>query len=157
MRCDQLCHYISRDFHLKDWFKMKFVPSIKEHLQSKGIEEKAALLLDNCPAHPPADSLVSRCGKVNHLYLPKNTTSKIQPMDQGVISTLKQLYRKKLIMDMVSTDSGIQTFLKQLTLKDVIYLIDQAWKAIKESSVKKCWTAVFNSQTTCEVLVHYRQ
>ena len=74
------------------------------------------------------------------MYLPKNTTSKIQPMDQGVISTLKQHYRKKLIKDMVSVDQGLLSFLKELTLKDVINKLQVAWDHVKQESVKKCWT-----------------
>ena len=38
-------------------------------------------LVDNCPAHPSTDNLVS----TELTFLLPNTTSKVQPMDQGVI------------------------------------------------------------------------
>ena len=44
-------------------------------------EQKIILLVDNCPAHPSIDNLVS----TELIFLPPNTTSKLQPMDQGVI------------------------------------------------------------------------
>jgi len=58
---------------------------VRRRLRKQGMEEKALLLLDNCPAHLPAETLRSKDGKIRVAYLPKNTTSKIQPMDQGVI------------------------------------------------------------------------
>ena len=44
-------------------------------------EQKIILLVDNCSAHPSIDNLVS----TELIFLPPNTTSKLQPMDQGVI------------------------------------------------------------------------
>ena len=55
------------------------------------------LFVDNCPAHPSIDNLVS----TELIFLPPNTTSKLQPMDQVVIRSLKPHYKtmsiKKLI------------------------------------------------------------
>jgi hypothetical protein len=34
------------------WFENEFVPSVRRHLLSKKLEEKALLLLDYCPARP---------------------------------------------------------------------------------------------------------
>ena len=39
------------------------------------------MIVDNCPAHPHVKGLKS----VKLVFLPPNTTSVIQPMDQGVI------------------------------------------------------------------------
>ena len=58
---------------------------------------KIVLLADKCPTHPSIDNLVS----TELIFLPPNTTSKLQPMDQGVIRSLKAHYKmisiKKLI------------------------------------------------------------
>ena len=40
------------------------------------------LFVDNCLAHPHIQNLKS----VTLLFLPPNTTSKIQPMDQGILN-----------------------------------------------------------------------
>ncbi|CAM4474416.1 unnamed protein product [Lepidochelys kempii] len=110
-----------------DWFYNSFVPTVGKHLRSKKLKvlkAKALLLLDNCPAHPPAKSLVSSDGKIRVLYLPFNTTSKIQPLDQGIIQNFKNNYRRELILVIVScTSSGISEFLKQLNMKEIIYLV----------------------------------
>ena len=42
---------------------------------------KIALLIDNCPAHPSVSDLTS----VELVFLPPDTNSVLQPMDQGVI------------------------------------------------------------------------
>ena len=39
------------------------------------------MFVDNCAAHPPVDKLCA----VKLAFLPPNTTSKLQPMDQGII------------------------------------------------------------------------
>ena len=106
-----------------EWFKTEFVPAVRKHLRSMKLPEKAILLLDNCPAHPPADSLVSRDGQIRVAYLPKNTTSLIQPLDQGIIATFKKNYRRELISSIVADDAKpVTEFLKTLSLKDFVYL-----------------------------------
>ena len=73
-----------------EWYKTVFLPSIK----SKGKEgDKYLLLLDRAPSHPDEDLLnqIDPCCTVK--YLPANTTAKIQPMDQCVISSLKNHYK----------------------------------------------------------------
>ncbi|XP_037781980.1 jerky protein-like [Penaeus monodon] len=46
---------------------------------------KIALIIDNCPTHPTLSNLTN----VQLVFLPRNTTSILQPMDQGVIRSLK--------------------------------------------------------------------
>ena len=49
---------------------------------------KVALVIDNCTTHPNIENI-----KLIKLYfLPPNTTSCLQPMDQGVIRSLKCKY-----------------------------------------------------------------
>jgi hypothetical protein len=48
-------------------------------------KRKILLFIDNCPAHPKIDDLKS----VKLEFFPPNTTSILQPMDQGVIRCLK--------------------------------------------------------------------
>ena len=97
----------------EEWFHHHFVPVVKQHLKHKNLKPKVVLLLDNCPAHAPKESVVSRCGKVCAAYLPKNTTSVIQPLNQG---TFKRLFWKHLVVQ----------YLKYLNLKDAIHLLSKA-------------------------------
>ena len=67
----------------KSWMNFElFEEWVRE--QDKNFEKegrKVALIIDNCPAHHSLKNL-----KSIHLYfLPPNTTSALQPMDQGMI------------------------------------------------------------------------
>ena len=52
---------------------------------------KIALLIDNCPADPSVSDLPN----VQLVFLLPITTSVLQPIDQGVIRSLKEHYRGK--------------------------------------------------------------
>ena len=54
---------------------------------------KIVLIIDNCPAHPNVDNLKA----IQLVFLPPNTTSKTQPMDQGVIRALKAFYHTNVV------------------------------------------------------------
>ncbi|XP_056008513.1 tigger transposable element-derived protein 6-like [Ostrea edulis] len=55
---------------------------------------KVLLLVDNCSAHPK--DAADRLSNVKLEFLPANTTSVIQPCDQGIIKNLKTLYRSQV-------------------------------------------------------------
>ena len=76
----------------KAWITSEiFVSWVKElDKKMKKKNRKIALVVDNCPAHPQIPGLQS----VELVFLPPNTTSKTQPMDQGIIQNLKVHYRK---------------------------------------------------------------
>ncbi|XP_037774932.1 tigger transposable element-derived protein 7-like [Penaeus monodon] len=59
---------------------------------------KIALIIDICPAHPTLFNLTN----VQLVFLPPNTTSILQPMDQGVIQSLNNL--RKVDSSMVPND-----------------------------------------------------
>ncbi|XP_063593052.1 tigger transposable element-derived protein 4-like [Penaeus indicus] len=54
---------------------------------------KIAHIINNCPAHPTLSNLTN----VQLVFLPPNTTSMLQPMDQGVIRSLKAFYRGEVV------------------------------------------------------------
>ena len=55
---------------------------------------KVAMIVDNCPAHPNVKGLKA----IKLIFLPPNTTSHTQPMDQGILKNLKSHYRKQVIL-----------------------------------------------------------
>lgn len=75
----------------------------EEVLKLDSEEVKALFLLDNEPAHPSTDKLISDEGKIRVMFLLPNTTSIIQPKDQGVIVACKKLYHiSKTYLDEVA-------------------------------------------------------
>ena len=59
---------------------------VRELDRKFGVEKRnIAMIIDNCKAHPHFENL----GWVELIFLPPNTTSVTQPMDQGIICSLK--------------------------------------------------------------------
>ena len=81
----------------ESWFHNNFVPYVKKHCTDNNVEYKVLLLIDNAPAHPSEEVLKSKDGKVVTMFLPPNTTSVIQPMDQGILVGMKRHYKKFLL------------------------------------------------------------
>ena len=69
----------------------EWVRDINEDFQVEG--RKVALIIDNCPAHP----IIENLSHLKLVFLPPNTTSVTQPMNQGVIKCLKAHYKKRLV------------------------------------------------------------
>jgi hypothetical protein len=61
----------------------------------RSLRVPSALILDNASVHNSAADL--RLKNLEIVFLPPNTTSKTQPMDAGIIQTLKLKYRKQMI------------------------------------------------------------
>ena len=62
-------------------------------------DRNIVLIIDNCPAHPSISNLTN----VQLVFLPPNTTSILQPMDQGVIRSLKADYRGRVVRSLCRT------------------------------------------------------
>lgn len=83
-----------------DWFHQWFVPEVKLYLAEKGLEFKVLLIMDNAGGH--AVDLSYDGMQIE--FLPPNTTSLIQPMDQGVIWALKALYTLQNLVEAIDSD-----------------------------------------------------
>jgi hypothetical protein len=89
-------------------------------------ERKILLLADNCPAHPVLEKLEN----IKLVFLPANTKSMLQPMDQGVIRSLKCHYRKLMLLRMIECIEKKQDH--AVTLLDAIRCIETAWRRITD-------------------------
>lgn len=125
-----------------DWFINIFVPSVKKYLHDKNLPVKAILLLDNAPSHPSTDVLQSSDKSVTAMYLPANTTSLIQPMDQGVLETIKRHYKRDLLRKLLLLDEeghSMVTYVKTINMKDVVYTSAASWEKITPLTLSKSW------------------
>ena len=98
-----------------EWIHEVFAPSVKKYLQKNKLSLKCLLVMDNAPAHPPglADKLMEELDFITVKFLPPNTTTLTQPMDQQVISNFKKLYTKALFQRCFEVTSDTE-----LTLRD---------------------------------------
>lgn len=97
-------------------------------------KRKCALIVDNCPAHPKVKGLKN----VTLFFLPPNTTSKTQPMDQGVIRNLKHHYRKLVISRHLRAIER-KTEVEKITVLDAMHYLQQAWNSVTETTVANCY------------------
>ena len=67
------------------------------NMKMKRNNRKIALIIDNCTAHKFVP-----LSNVKLIFLPPNATSRLQPMDMGVIHTLKAHYRQRLVRRMIA-------------------------------------------------------
>ena len=128
-----LCRYRNQNISWID--SVLFEEWIRE-MDSKFTKEKkkVALIIDNCPAHPTIDNLKS----TELIFLPPNTTSKLQPMDQGVIRSLKAYYKSLASQRLVvAIDKGKD--LPVFSILDAMKMLDLAWQQVKISTIVNCF------------------
>lgn len=147
----------------EDWFFKKFIPSVRqfqeEHLNIPTDEVKALLILDNAPAHPLPEKLVSDDGNIRCLFLPPNVTSLLQPMDQGVIAACKKIYVRKYLQEVlvvtpeeeddISDDTRGEKTLKNMkaySLKSAIFNLTDAWNSVKKTTLVNSWNNLFSDE-----------
>lgn len=69
---------------------LNWLKNMDQYFQKQN--KKIALILDNCTAQPSVN-----LENIELIFLPPNTTSVLQPCDQGVIKNLKHHYRKIIL------------------------------------------------------------
>ena len=101
---------------------------------------KVVLLMDNFSAHISAvDELSPPLRNTEVLWLPPNTTSRIQPLDQGIIRTFKAYYRQSWLQYMLAEfEEDRDLFSSMNLLKTFRYLL-HAWQAIDDDTIANCW------------------
>ncbi|XP_056648741.1 jerky protein homolog-like [Diorhabda sublineata] len=132
----------------KEWFFQDFVPSVKKFQEENGLPKKAVLLLDNAPSHPSESTLKTEDGLIFVTYLPPNVTSLIQPMDQGVISSLKRRYKKIFLRFLLQENcvDSMKDLLKMWTIKDAIFAVCDAWENLPSSTLRLCWAKILDQE-----------
>ena len=99
---------------------------------------KGRLLVDNASSHDKDLHLTN----INLQFLPSNSTSRLQPLDQGIIKAIKAHYRKRLMeAALVCLDQGKykSEVVKSVTVLDACYWLASAVKSVKKTTVKKCF------------------
>ena len=87
---------------------------------------KVFLIVDNCPAHPTIGGLKA----IELCFLPPNTTSITQPMDQGVVRSLKAKYHSQIIQQIIKAiDANKST--PKVNILDAMKIISVCWEDVE--------------------------
>ncbi len=78
------------------WWNEVFVPAVRQWTK-----KPVALIMDCCSGHDL--TLKDPTGQIALYFLPPNTTSIYQPLDQGIISSVKKDYRQRLLAKVVAS------------------------------------------------------
>ena len=113
-----------RSFH---WFHLYFVPKVRKYLDSKGLPSKILFILDNALSHTEPCEF-----NTDVFYLPPNTTSLIQLLDQGVMRTFKAHYSQYSVGGTVNTmeqnldrENNLKVW-KDYTIENVIVVLQKS-------------------------------
>ena len=75
-------------------------------------------------------------------FLPANTISVLQPLDQVIIRAFKARYRKKFLKHLISRIDQCQhasTLAKAVTVLDAVYWIHSAWQETTPQTIMNCY------------------
>ena len=71
-------------------------------------------------------------------FLPKNTTSRLQPLDAGIISNLKVKYRKRLLKFVISRaddNRKVSEIIQEVDVLKAISWIKAGWEEVSDQTV----------------------
>lgn len=119
----------------KAWMNAELFASWLTKLDKQMGREKRKIILfiDNCSAH----NTIPPLKWVNVQFLPANTTSKLQPLDQGIIKNFKVLYRTEVVRKFLSDiEEGKEC---AINLLEAIRLINKSWRRVATKTVRNCF------------------
>ena len=115
----------------------------------EGEGRKVALIVDNCPAHPDIPNVKA----INLVFLPPNTTCKTQPMDQGVIRSIKAFYRGATVRKYIDAlDKGKSA--PNFNILDAMVMLTGAWDRVTTETVRNCFKKAGIGSEAQENAVH---
>ncbi|CAI5956243.1 unnamed protein product [Closterium sp. NIES-64] len=128
-----------------------FISQLNAAMYAEG--RKIVLLLDNTSSHMLRSELAWSeivCGmrttcmsNVRLVFLPPNTTAFTQPLDQGIIATVKARYRQHWLRAFSAlwngdgATSAVARF--RPNLRDVLAWLSDAWTSVGARTIQRCW------------------
>lgn len=105
----------------------------------KDSTRKVLLLIDNATSH----GHVKELSNVKIQYLVPNTTSKLQPLDAGIIAAFKVRYRSLFIKELVrkidESHNNINVPRGKIDLITAVRFVAKSWDEISSETIKNCW------------------
>ena len=127
-------------FNKKAWMTCKIMTEwlLQFDRKMRLQHRKILFFLDNAASHPRELNLTN----IKILFLPPNTTSVCQPLDQGIIKNFKTFYRllimKHILAHMDKADSA-QDLAKSIDQLDAIYFMKKAWEQVSDQTIINCF------------------
>lgn len=97
---------------------------------------KILLLLDNAPSHIVTNMDLNN---VRVHFLPANTTSKLQPLDAGIIAAFKRHYRRFQLLNALSRDESGERDIYKIDQLQAMRWVNAAWSEVSAETIDNCW------------------
>ena len=113
----------------------QFLSKWNEKLMTKG--RKIILFYDNVPSHPSSPKF----SNIKIVCLPPNTTSVLQPLDQGIIRSFKCHYRRRILRKVLYELEDMSRSMKdiKISVKDAFDGIVKGWGEVTEKTILNCF------------------
>ena len=114
---------------------------------------KVVLLLDNFSAHEIVfRGIAQQLQNTLVIWLPCNSTTQYQPLDQGIIRTLKAYWRRHWVLFMMDQfDKGYYP-LSNMTILQAVQWAISAWNLdLTEDTIQDCFKKAFSAEDTREI------
>jgi hypothetical protein len=98
------------------------------------------LLVDNAACHKLDDGV--ELLNIRLQFLPPNTTSLIQPLDQGIIRCVKVYYRQRIVrkqLNAVEQEISIDQFSKQVDVLQAMHMLKRSWWLVTPTTIRNCF------------------
>lgn len=137
----------------KSWMNSEIMKELLNKLNRKMRNQgrHIILFLDNAGCHP--SDVKDSYSNIKMVFLPPNTTSRLQPLDAGIIKNFKVRYRKLLLKFVVSHVNSRSTAAEIVNTVDVLQAIrwvKQAWEEVPKEMIRKCFHKCGFSPSICE-------
>ena len=135
----------------KAWMTGEIMKSVLTRLNHRLSSSNCSILLlmVNAGCHP--EDLKTKFRKNN--FLSANTTSKLQPLDPGIIqSTLSSLF-KKYVLSKIDECSTATYVVKSVNILIAVRWVAKAWSMVKAESISKCFKKAGMLDSSMDVVI----
>ena len=120
----------------KSWMTAKLFEEWVRQLDQKfsAANRKIALTIDNCTVHPDVEQLNS----IELIFLPPNTTSHTQPMNQGIIRASKAKYRSLAVRKLIAALEK-KNPVPTISILSAMTMLKKVWNAVLNKTFTNCF------------------
>ena len=130
----------------KAWMTSALFKEWLERLNGSMMRQQHSILLfvDNCGAHPDM-----HLSNVKVMFLPPNTTPRLQPCDAGIIANVKTPHHEHLlhhILTAMDDANSAADSAKRVNILDTISWLHLSWAGVSEECIRKCFAHVVSAR-----------
>lgn len=129
-----LPYYSSANAWMTSWIWSDILQKLDRELGDR----KILLFADNAACH----KLDVELKNIRIVFMPPNTTSLIQPLDQGIIRATKAHYRTQIMRKMlqaIETGASMSDFAKSIDFLKALHMLKRAWFLVSPTTIRNCF------------------